>query len=174
MFFLMGFTKDVIISPSDLNKDLKKIIKIKLIEQVTGTCNEKYGYHIKVIKIGDIRNGYIMDGSGDIIFKMSYQVVLLRPFKNEVCDGVIDKILPVEGGIHVKVGPMLVFIASEDIPSDYKLDDKNNIYVKENDETDILKEGEKVRFKYKEIQFDVTDFKPIGTMKDPYLGHILD
>ena len=172
MFFLMGFTKDVIISPADLNKDLKKIIKVKLIEQVTGTCNEKYGYYIKVIKIGEIRNGFIMDGTGDIIFKMYYQVVLLRPFKGEICDGIIEKILEKEGGIHVRVGPMLVYIANEEIPPNYKMDEKSNVYVSSRDENDILKEGEKVRFKYKEIQFSDSEFKPIGTMKDNYLGHI--
>ena len=168
----MSFFKDVTISPSDLNKDLKKIIRVKLIEQVTGTCNEKYGYFIKVINIGDIKNGYIMDGSGDIIFKMYYQVVLLRPFRGEICDGKIEKILSKEGGIHVRVGPMLVYISNDDIPSKYKMDEKNSIYVNSQDENDILKEGEKVRFRYKEIQFDVSDFKPIGTMKDNYLGHI--
>ena len=172
MFFLMCFTKDVIITPSDLSKDLKKIIRIKLIDQVTGTCNEKYGYFIKVINIGDIKNGYIMDGTGDIIFKMHYQVVLLRPFRGEICDGKIEKILSKEGGIHVRVGPMLVYISNDDIPSKYKMDEKNSIYVNSQDENDILKEGEKVRFRYKEIQFDVSDFKPIGTMKDNYLGHI--
>ena len=168
----MSFFKDVTISPSDLNKDLKKIIRVKLIEQVTGTCNEKYGYFIKVINIGDIKNGYIMDGSGDIIFKMYYQVVLLRPFRGEICDGKIEKILSKEGGIHVRVGPMLVYISNDDIPSKYKMDEKNSIYVNSQDENDILKEGEKVRFRYKEIQFDVSYFKPIGTMKDNYLGHI--
>ena len=137
-------------------------------------CNEKYGYFIKVIKIGDIKNGYIMDGSGDIIFKMTYEVVLLRPFKNEVCDGVIEKILPNDGGIHVRVGPMLVFISSEDIPNNYKLDEKNNCYTNEKDDNDSLKEGEKVRFRYKEIQFDISEFKPIGTMNDNFLGHILE
>ena len=50
MFFIMNFTKDVTISPADLSKDLKKIIRVKLIEQITGTCNEKYGYFIKVLK----------------------------------------------------------------------------------------------------------------------------
>ena len=174
MFFLMKFTRDISISPSDLSKDLKKIIKVKLIEQVTGTCNEKYGYLIKVINIEDMKNGYIMDGTGDIIFKMKYQVVLLRPFKGEVCDGVIEKVLGSDGGIHVRVGPMLVFISNDDIPKDFKLDEKKNEYVNVNDENDVLKEGEKVRFRYKEIQYDVSEFKPIGTMQDNYLGHIMD
>ena len=174
MFFLMCFTKDVIISPSDLSKDLKKIIRIKLIDQVTGTCNEKYGYFIKVISIGEIKNGIIMDGTGDIIFKMTYQVAVLRPFKDEVCDGVIENIFEREGGIHVRVGPMLVLIAADDIPNKYKLDKIAHKYINTDDESDILEVGEKVRFRYKEIQFDETDFKPIGTMLDRFLGHIRD
>ena len=174
MFFIMNFTKDVTISPADLSKDLKKIIRVKLIEQITGDCNEKYGYFIKVLKIGDIQNGYIMDGSGDIIFKMSYEAVLFRPFVNEVSDGIIEKILPLGGGIHVKVGPMLVFIPKENIPNTYIFEEKNNYYYNEKDDSDILKEGEKVRFKYKDIQFDQNDFKPVGTMADKYLGHILE
>ena len=75
-----------------------------------------------------IQNGYIMDGSGDIIFKMSYEAVLFRPFVNEVSDGIIEKILPLDGGIHVKVGPMLVFIPKEYIPNTYILEEKNNYY----------------------------------------------
>ena len=110
----------------------------------------------------------------NFIFKMTYEVVLLRPFKNEVCDGVIEKILPNDGGIHVRVGPMLVFISSEDIPNNYKLDEKNNCYTNEKDDNDSLKEGEKVRFRYKEIQFNISEFKPIGTMNDNFLGHILE
>ena len=172
MFFLYSFIKDVTISPSDLSKDLKKIIKVKLIEEVTGTCNERYGYFIKVIRIGDIRNGFIMEGTGDIIFKMKYEVVLFRPFKGEVCDGIIEKILAVEGGIHVRVGPMLVFISKDDIPSKYEFDEKSNSYINKDDDSDIIKEGEKLRLKYKEIQFDVSDFKPIGTLMDKFLGHI--
>jgi hypothetical protein len=49
MFFVMNFVKDVTVSPSDLSKDLTKIIKVKLFEQVTGTCHPKYGYFIKII-----------------------------------------------------------------------------------------------------------------------------
>ena len=172
MFFIMKFVKDISISPSDLNKDLKKIIRVKLIEDVTGTCNEKYGYYIKVIKIHEIKNGFIMDGTGDIIFKMKYEVVLLRPFVGEVCDGIIDRVVENNGGLIVKVGPFEVFISHEDIPSIYEKDTKNNCYVSTKDESDKLQKGEKVRFKYTSSQFVEGIFKPIGTMKEQYLGHI--
>ena len=74
----------------------------------------------------------------------------------------------------MRVGPMLVLIADDDIPNKYKLDETNHKYINTDDEGDVLGEGEKVRFRYKEIQFDETDFKPIGTMLDPYLGHLMD
>ena len=172
MFFIMQFSKDVIVSPSDLSKDLKKIIRVKLLEQITGTCSPKYGYIIKVLNIGESGNGIIMEGSGDIIFKTEYKVVLMRPFKGEICDGIIDTVFE-EGGIHVKVGPMIVHIAKDDMQPNYILNRKDLCYVNEKENIE-LKKGTKVRFRFKEIQFDKNEFKPIGTMRDNYLGYIQD
>ena len=170
MLFIKEFTHNITLSPSDLGKDLKKIIKIKLINQVTGTCNEKFGYYIKVINIGEIKNGFILEGSGNIIFKMTYKVVLLRPFKNEVSDGIVHQITG--GNILVKVGPMVVFIEKNKIPQDFEYDAKNECYKNKKDSSDIIKVGEKVRFKYIEIQYSPNEFRPIGTMFEKYLGHI--
>ena len=172
MFFIMNFMKEVVVSPADLSKDLKKIVRVKLLEQITGTCNSKYGYFIKVIKIGDVSNGLIMEGTGDIIFKMEYRVVLMRPFKGEICDGIIDTVFE-EGGIHVKVGPMIVHIAKDDMQPNYVLDKKNLCYVNDKDNIELRK-GTKVRFKFKDIQFDKNEFKPTGTMRADYLGYIQD
>ena len=172
MFFIMNFMKEVVVSPADLSKDLKKIVRVKLLEQITGTCNSKYGYFIKVIKIGDVSNGLIMEGTGDIIFKMEYRVVLMRPFKGEICDGIIDTVFDV-GGIHVKVGPMVVHIAKDDMQPNYVLDKKNLCYVNEKDNIELRK-GTKVRFKFKDIRFDKNEFKPTGTMRADYLGYIQD
>ena len=166
----MSFTKDVIVSPADLSKDLKKIITVKLLEQVIGNCNLKYGYFIKISNIGDIKNGLIMEGSGDIIFNITYKVVLMRPFKGEICEGIIDKIFE-EGGIHVKVGPMVVLIPKDELKTSYILDKRNLTY---NDEKNNIefKVGSKVRFRYRDIQFDKNEFKPIGSMKEKYFGPI--
>ena len=172
MFFIMKFTEDVIVSPSDLSKDLKKIVRVKLLEKVTGTCNSRYGYYIKVIKIGDITNGLIMEGTGDIIFKIKYKVVLMRPFVGEICDGVIDSVFDV-GGFLVSVGPMKVHIAKVDIPERFVLDKKNLCYVDEKENIELRK-GTKVRFRFKEDQFFNNEFKPTGTIRANYLGYIQD
>ena len=168
----MNFVKDVTVSPSDLSKDLTKIIKVKLFEQVAGTCHPKYGYYIKVINVGKIQNGLIMEGSGDIVFKIQYQVAIMRPFKGEVCDGIINLIMA-EGGIHVQVGPMTVYIAEDDLQPGYTLDKKNLSYISDKDKPE-LKIGSKVRFRYKEIQLNKNEIYPIGTMRDNYLGCIED
>ena len=168
----MQFSKDVIVSPSDLSKDLKKIIRVKLLEQITGTCSPKYGYIIKVINIGESGNGIIMEGSGDIIFKTEYKVVLMRPFKGEICDGIIDTVFE-EGGIHVKVGPMIVHIAKDDMQPNYILNRKDLCYVNEKENIE-LKKGTKVRFRYTDVSQFKNGFAPMGTIKDNYLGYLSD
>ncbi len=168
----MNFSEDVIITPADLSKDLIKIAKVKLLERVTGICHPKYGYFIKVFAIGDLKNGLIMEGTGDIIFKIDYSAVIMRPFKGEICDGIIDTILE-EGGIFVKVGPMKVFIAMNDVQPNFTLDSKNLCYFDEKKNIE-LKKGTKIRFRYKDIQIAENEFKPVGTMKDDYLGYLQD
>ena len=168
----MNFSEDVIITPADLSKDLIKIAKVKLLERVTGICHPKYGYFIKVFAIGDLKNGLIMEGTGDIIFKIDYSAVLMRPFKGEICDGIIENILP-EGGFFVKVGPMKVYIPKDNIQPNFTLDDKNLCYSDEKKSIELRKDT-RIRFRYTGIQFEENDFKPIGTIRDNYLGYIQD
>ncbi len=174
MFFLMKFIKDVTVSPADLSKDLKKILKLKLLEYTSGTVHPEYGYFIKIIKIYDenVRTGLIMEGSGDIIFKLEYDVLVMRPFEGEVAEGIIDNVFDV-GGFLVNVGPMKIFISKDDISENYALDKNNLCYKNERNDTE-LKKGTKIRFRYKATQFKDGDFKPTGTIRDNYLGYIDD
>ena len=114
-----------------------------------------------------------MDGSGDIVFKMEYKVAFMRPCKNEVCEGIIDDVFNV-GGMLVKVGPMKVYISPDNVHPKFKLDKTSLSYINPDDNTE-LKIGTKVRFRYTDVsQFKDGEFKPIGTMKDNYLGYLKD
>ena len=174
MFFIMKFFRDVTVSPSDLSKDLKKILKVKLLKNVSGTIHPEYGYFIKILRVHDeeIKKGIIMEGSGDIIFKMQYDVIVMRPFVGEVAEGIIENVFK-EGGIHVRVGPMVVYIDGNQIPHAYNFDKNNESYLNEKNGTE-LKKGIKIRFRYTEIQIDNGEFKPIGTILDDYLGYNQD
>ena len=170
----MKFKKDVTVSPADLNRDLKKILKMKLLEYATGTVHPEYGYFIKIIKIYDdnVKTGLIMEGSGDIIFNIEYDVLVMRPFEGEVAEGTIDNVFD-EGGFFASVGPMRVYISKDDISENYVLDKNNLCYKNEKNDTE-LKKGTKIRFRYRATQFKDGDFIPTGTIRDNYLGYIED
>ena len=170
----MKFKKDVTVSPADLNRDLKKILKMKLLEYATGTVHPEYGYFIKIIKIYDdnVKTGLIMEGSGDIIFNIEYDVLVMRPFEGEVAEGIIDNVFD-EGGFFASVGPMRVYISKDDISENYVLDKNNLCYKNEKNDTE-LKKGTKIRFRYRATQFKDGDFIPTGTIRDNYLGYIED
>ena len=166
MLFIMKFEEELILSPNILSKNLKNIIKAKLIEKVQGSVTEKYGYLICVISIGEIPNGVILDTTGDILFKITYRAVVMKPFEGEVCDGVVEKID--QYGLHVTVGPFKVFISNSSFPPGFEYNPNNNIYTSEN--SDSLRVNSEVRFRIKGVQFINGDFQPTGTMADNYLG----
>ena len=90
MLFIMKFEEELILSPNILSKNLKNIIKAKLIEKVQGSVTEKYGYLICVISIGEIPNGVILDTTGDILFKITYRAVVMKPFEGEKIEEFFD------------------------------------------------------------------------------------
>ena len=166
MLFIMKFEEELILSPSVLTKNLKNIIKAKLIEKVQGSVTEKYGYLICVISIGEIPNGIILDTTGDILFKITYRAVVMKPFEGEVCDGVVEKIDPY--GLHVSVGPIKVFISNSQFPPNFEYIANSNFYI--SGKSEKLAVNTEIRFRMQGIQFVNNEFKPIGTMADNYLG----
>lgn len=162
----MEFIEELILPPSILSRNLKNIIKAKLLAKVQGSVSEKYGYVICVINIGDIPNGVIMDTTGDLLFTVSYKAVVMKPFKGEVCEGVITKLD--QFGIHVSVGPMTVYISNSDFPPHFTYNDVNKIYVSSKSEK--LAIDKEVRFRINGIQYVGKEFKPKGTMSENYLG----
>lgn len=167
MFFIMKFEQELTLSPSNLKKDVRNIIKAKLIEKVQGSVSEKHGYIICVISIGDIPNGVILDTTGDILFNVTYRAVVMKPFPGEVCDGVVDKID--QYGLHVCVGPIKVFISNSQFPPDFEYSANNNFYISQS-KADKLTVNMDIRFRIKGVQFVNNEFKPTGTMAENYLG----
>jgi DNA-directed RNA polymerase subunit E'/Rpb7 len=167
MFFVMDFEQAIIMSPSCLYKDLKHLLRAKLIEKVQGSISEKYGYIIVVIKVDDARTGKILDTSGDVLFNMKYRAVVMKPVVGEVVDGVSEKID--RYGIHVSVGPLKVFISNTQFPPGFEYSEQTNNYISKilNDKLSINSE---VRFRIQGVQYENNEFHPTGTMNENYLG----
>lgn len=166
MLFIMKFQEELILPPHILSKNLKSLIRAKLIQKVQGSVTEKYGYLICVIKIGEIPNGIILDTSGDILFTVDYRAVVMKPFVGEVCDGVVDSVD--EYGILAAVGPIKVYISNADFPPDFEYSANNKYYI--SSKADKIDNNSQIRFRIKAVQFDGAEFKPTGTMAEDYLG----
>lgn len=166
MLFLLKFVEELVLPPSVLSKNIKNIIKSKLLDKVQGSVSEKYGYIICVVNVDDTPNGKILDTTGDLLFTVSYRAVVMKPFRGEVCEGVIYKLD--QFGIHVAVGPMSVYISNFNFPPQFKYNEVNKIYVSDTNEQ--LKENTTVRFRITGIQYIQKEFKPTGTMSEDYLG----
>ena len=166
MLFIMEFEEELIITPDNIEKDLKNKIKAKLIQKVIGKCTEKYGYIIYVIKIFDIENGVIMDTTGDILFNIKYRAIVMKPLLGEVVEGYINKVH--EYGITAVVGPMEVYISKPNFPNGFEFHKETMNFI--NEEGKKFEENSNIRFRIIANQFENNEFKPAGSMNENYLG----
>lgn len=167
MFFVMSFEQPVIMQPNCLYKDLKSLLKAKLIERVQGSVSEKYGYVVCVLNVEDSETGKVMDTTGDVLFNIKYKAVVMKPFEGEVLDGVIERVD--KFGAQINVGPFKVFISNSQFPSDFEYQETTNSYVSKALNDKLAVETE-VRFRVTGVQFEANEFYPTGTMNENYLG----
>ena len=163
----MVFDEAVVMPPSYLGPELQSILKAKLIEKVEGSCTEKYGYIVCVLKVEEISTGKIMDTSGDVLFNIKYRAVVLKPFVNEVLDGVIEKVD--KYGIIVSVGPILVFITNKNFHKEFEYNESSNTYVSTQQNEKLAMDVE-VRFRVLGTKFDSNKITGTGIMSEDYLG----
>lgn len=72
-----------------------------------GMCTIKYGYLIMIYKIESIKNG-VVNQAGEAVFRVSFKGVVYRPFKDEVCDGIVTGVE--RFGIEIVIGALKVLI----------------------------------------------------------------
>ena len=163
----MVFEEAVVMPPSYLGPELQSILKAKLIEKVEGSCTEKYGYIVCVLKVEEISSGKILDTSGDVLFNIKYRAVILKPFVNEVLDGVIEKVD--KYGTSVSVGPIQIFISNKNFHPEFEYNDSSNTYVSTKQNEKLAPDVE-VRFRVIGTKFDSNKIVGTGVMNEDYLG----
>ena len=163
----MSFEQAIIMAPSCLYKDLKNLLRAKLIEKVQGSITEKFGYVVVVLSVEEPNSGKILDTTGDVLFNVRYRAVIMKPFVGEVLDGVTEKVE--KYGIHVSVGPLKVFIPNVQFPPGFDYNEQSNSYISKI-QNDRLMVDTEVRFRIMGVQFENNEFHPTGTMNENYLG----
>ena len=108
MFFLHEIERVVDLHPSYFDKDTHKYITDTLYRDVEGTIKGSY-YIVCVVSVMDISEPRVLPGSGLAEFTIVFQAVVWRPFRGEVCDGMVSSV--VSNGFFVDVGPLNVFVS---------------------------------------------------------------
>lgn len=120
MFFILNLKKNLSVTPEYLGKKISAHLLALLKRAVEGSFNSRYGYLVKVLTVDKYGEGKVQDGSGDVLFPISYKALVFMPYKGEVLDAVITQVIEV--GFMASVGPMGLFVASQKISTMYKLD----------------------------------------------------
>ena len=90
----MYLTAEIDLHPSHFGTKLKATVRQRLMKEKEGTSVDQYGYVVYVVAIDDedIGAGVVDSTTGYAKFVVRYLALLFRPFKNEVCDAVVQSV----------------------------------------------------------------------------------
>lgn len=108
MFFLHEMEHTVTLHPSYFDQKTHTYCEDQLYGDIEGTNTGSY-YILCVVNILDISEPRVLPGSSYAEFKISFSAVVWRPFKGEVCDGLVTQVM--QTGFFVDVGPLTVFVS---------------------------------------------------------------
>lgn len=89
MFFQKELSHRVLLSPEFFGPGLQEEVELRLRREVEGTCDGRWGFIICVLKVDNVSRGMVQDSYGFAAFEITYQAIVLKPFKGEVLDAVI-------------------------------------------------------------------------------------
>lgn len=169
-FFVVSMHRHVHIHPRFFGAKLQEMLTQRLTLEVEGTFAGRYGFVIAVLHvITPIPNGELDDATGHAVFPLKYQAIVFRPFKGEVLDSVVTRLLPY--GFFAESGPLNVFVTSKLMPEGMTFDDQ---MWKSNDDVDVIKVGTAVRLRIIGLKIEATEINATGSISDPFLGPIDD
>ncbi|THW39361.1 putative DNA-directed RNA polymerase II [Aureobasidium pullulans] len=171
MFFLHEMERVVNLHPSYFDKDTHKYITDTLYQDVEGTNTGNF-YIVCVVSVLDISEPRVLPGSGFAEFTIMFKAVVWRPFKGEVCDGMVSSV--VSNGFFVDVGPLNIFVSKAMIPSDIKFDGNATPPQFTDNADQVIERGTHIRVKIKGIRGEVGQMYAIATIKEDYLGPLLE
>lgn len=173
MFFKAQLVKELKLEPQDMGKRIQEMVHARLKEAVEGKLIGNSGFVISVLNISDdwMGKGALDNSTGGAVYKVGYEAIVFRPFKNEVLDVIVSSVNA--HGFVGSVGGMLdVFVHRTQMPMNDPEDPQtfsNEAWVSLDGETSI-KAGCGVRLRVMAIKFHPLKITGIGTIKDHYCG----
>ena len=175
MFFVKKLKRDIKLLPIHLGPKMKKKVEDQLRDEVEGKCLGNHGYVIFILSLGQfaIQPGKIDNDFGSVNMTVTYEAIMLRPFRNEVLDTVVFNAAD-DNGFFTKVGPLEIYIHKYNMPEDMRFDnEKGDAWVSTDGEVEI-REGSIVRLRILGVSVDAGQMSAMGTIKDAFLGQLPD
>ncbi len=150
MFYVKELSHEIELTPIHFGPKLRSTIVRLVKDQVEGLALANYGYVVNVIEVPEekIKSGIIEHDTGNVVFKVKYTALLLRPFINEVLDAAVSQCNPL--GFFAFVGPLRVFVSKHSMPEDMMsgFDGEKEAWISDDKEVEISR-GCGVRLKVK-------------------------
>mmetsp|Transcript_167842 Transcript_167842/g.407980 ORF Transcript_167842/g.407980 Transcript_167842/m.407980 type:complete len:188 (+) Transcript_167842:230-793(+) len=185
MFFRQKLKKLVKLPPQHFGPDIKNTVRHHLLTEMQGEKlpNGAHVITVTAVRDEDIGPGKLHHLTGEAEFDVTYEALLFRLFKNEVCDGIVTSTSM--HGFWMQIGPEEYFVSHLHIPmppdedeidpdndedelrTGYTFVAEQDRWVSEEDGREI-KEGTKLRVK-------VISENGVVTMKDhDFLGELAE
>ncbi|KAL7414078.1 RNA polymerase Rpb7 [Mrakia frigida] len=170
MFFIKQLTQTILLHPSYFGPQMTEYLEQKLHSDVQGTCSGRLGYIIKVLSILDHGTGKVLNGTGEAEFRTTYSAIVMKPFKGEDVDGIVNNVSKM--GVFLDVGPLSVFISTHHLPAEMKFDSTSNppSFIIPGQTEGVIVKGVKLRCRLIGTRVDATEIFAIGSIKDDWLG----
>ena len=119
MFYLKTLTHTVLLHPRFFARNLKDRLKKTLVREVSGSNLGMDGFVVAVCKVQDkdVSRGKLQTATGQAVFHIKFDAILLRPYKNEVVQA--EVMLCNRLGLF-QVGPMEIFVSGHLMGKDFE------------------------------------------------------
>lgn len=167
-FFVVTLQRRLHIHPRFFGVKLHDILTRRLVLEVEGTFEGRYGFIVAVLHVQeDFPPGELEDGTGFAVFPVQYQAVVFRPFKGEVMDTVVSRLT--KFGFFAEAGPLTIFVSHHLLPAGFSFNSDQEIWFS-HDGVDVIKLESNVRLRIIGLKIEASEISATGTIKDNFLG----
>eukprot|EP00262_Sarcandra_glabra_P007931 TRINITY_DN21060_c0_g1_i1.p1 TRINITY_DN21060_c0_g1~~TRINITY_DN21060_c0_g1_i1.p1 ORF type:complete len:177 (+),score=21.41 TRINITY_DN21060_c0_g1_i1:177-707(+) len=175
MFLEIEMPWNVVVPPERLDEKglmLQRAIILQLLEDISNRkATKDHGYFVAVTALKSIGDGKVRELTGDVLFPIVFKCVNFKPFKGEILQGVVDRIL--KHGVFLKCGPIENIFLSAQTMADYRFVPGDNPMFLNDKSSKIEKDGV-VRFRVlglKWLEFDRV-FQLLASLAGDFLGPV--
>lgn len=169
MFYHLTLSRPIDVHPRFFGPQLRSVIDDTVKTKVEGVCLGQIGFCVCVTALRDAGLGLIRpDGTGLATFQVKYDAIVFRPFRGEVLDVTIQKVMI--SGFVAEAGPVEVFVSAHSFPESYTFTtDRGGAFESVLEQTQFAA-GTDVRVRIVSVRVEANEIKCVGTFKGDELG----